>query len=92
MKAQIVEILSSKVSGKFWSKSDKNRYYLSNTMNTSKCKQKAYIDLDTFKVVCFTECINQSTEWCISQNKQVVAYNEKYARFARLVAYKLSTL
>ncbi len=54
--------------------------------NTRKCKQSVYIDLETFKVVCYTECAEQSTAWCKNENDRVVDALQSLARLLRIVA------
>lgn len=74
----------SATSATVWTKKG-NRLYINGVgYNTNKCKQSVYIDLDTFSVVCFTDCPSQDFKWIKSQNAKVMN-DERLNAFARLL-------
>lgn len=62
---------------KVWEKGTMRRLYISDCSftsiyNTKKCKQKVYIDLNTFKLVCATDCPDQSNNWEANESERVL--------------------
>lgn len=66
---------------------DKRLYIKGYGFNTKKCKQTIYLDLDSLKIVCYTDCDSQPSAWCNSQSQQVIDSLNKYARLASLINF-----
>lgn len=72
-----------------WTKKGIRLYVNDFGYSTSKCRQSIYIDLESMKVVCFTDCPSQPLSWIMSQNQEIISRLEKYVRYIRLIS-KLS--
>lgn len=82
----ITDAIGKHLNVTLWTKKGVRLYVNGYGYNTKKCKQSIYIDLENFRVVCFTDCPSQPSAWCQSQSAEVVRALEKFARLARLIA------
>lgn len=82
---KIETALGKKLNVKNWK--DKRIYIHGYGFQTRKCKQNIYLDLDTFEIICLTDCESQSSQWCKSQSEIVVEALQAYRRLARLIAF-----
>jgi hypothetical protein len=81
--------------GSVWNKKG-SRFYVNgghikscaiSVYNTSKCKQSAYIDLESFEVRVFTDCPSQSIAWCQNESAKLAQSLAKVARLIRIKAH-----
>lgn len=82
----ITEKLGAHLNVTLWTKKGNRLYVNGFGYNTKKCKQSIYIDIDSFRAMCFTDCPSQPSQWCESQSAEVVASLEKYVRYAKMIA------
>jgi hypothetical protein len=77
---------------KFWERGDIKRLYISDSClyYTKKCRQTAYIDLNTFVLHVYTDCPSQTAKWCQNESESYLDYAYKYARLARLLYFYLN--
>lgn len=86
-----IEDLAVKLNGKMWTKGDLKRIYLDRGYNTKKMSTKTYVfeKEGRFIVVCNVECDNQPTQWCDSQEAQVIEEVESEIETALVTDYYL---
>lgn len=86
---QIASAIGKTLNVKVWEKNGIARLYINNAgYNTKKMSTKAYIDLNTFRVVVTIECNSQPSQWIASQESEVEQSLAMYARLARMIASK----
>jgi hypothetical protein len=83
---KITEKLGKYLNVTLWTKKGNRLYVNGYGHNTKKCKQTIYIDIDNFRVNCYTDCPSQPSAWCESQSREVEGNLQKYVRYARLIA------